>query len=96
MEQSEDIIFRGTNISHCYGGVKCSTFIRQLNETLCKMQELVKQGHKIIWSQNENWCTVNGQVFNVSKYVYEKRLDRNGNIILFDNCGNVIPTIAFC
>ena len=63
------------------------TFITRLNETLMEMYDLVKEGHEIFWSKNENWCTVNGKIFNVSKFVYEKRIDRNGNLLIYDSRG---------
>ena len=41
---------------------------------LKKISSLVKSGHKIQWSTNERWCSVNGETFNVAKTVYEKRV----------------------
>ena len=101
MSRNEEIIVRkGPNVGIPKFGVSnvtflsskgmCGAYITELNRTLCDMHELVKQGADIVWSKTQNWCTVNGKVFNVPKLVYERRVKSNGELILYKSNGVVI------
>ena len=60
------------------------SYIRHLNDLIKDMATLVNAGHEIIWAKTENWCTVNGVVFNIPKEVWERRY-RDDKILFYDN-----------
>lgn len=50
-----------------YGDDMNSSYRYNLERKMKRMAELVKEGHEIKWSDNKNWCEINGKSFNVPK-----------------------------
>jgi hypothetical protein len=45
-----------------------------VNRDLQNINRLIKEGHKIEWSFNERFCTINNKSFNIPKNIFIRRM----------------------